>query len=221
MRPHRDHGGDHGDRPAGSRSALAVPFRAPGRGAADGDWWGQEVSTLPALSAELRNAVDGWLATGDLGQNDHEGFVRVKGRQREQLVAAGGRSVVRVAGAANAAHTPGQPVSPRGDTSHWLTPRPPRGNDGCVSGLLVAAGVQDQGTALFPADPDLLASRCKLPGRDQRTRRRAQAIRAFAILPALDGDRRSLKWRRQAVLRRYRAELDGCTSTVDGEKTSP
>lgn len=36
---------------------------------------------------------DGWLHTGDLGEIDEEGFVRVTGRQQEILVTAGGKHV--------------------------------------------------------------------------------------------------------------------------------
>ncbi|CAN5631005.1 long-chain fatty acid--CoA ligase [soil metagenome] len=37
--------------------------------------------------------VDGWLHTGDLGEVDGEGFVRVTGRRNDVLVTAGGKSV--------------------------------------------------------------------------------------------------------------------------------
>jgi len=57
----------------------------------------------PASSAERRQeaqeatavALDdgGWLHTGDLGEVDDEGFVRVTGRKQEILVTAGGKSV--------------------------------------------------------------------------------------------------------------------------------
>jgi len=37
--------------------------------------------------------IDGWLHTGDLGEVDGEGFVRVTGRRNDVLVTAGGKSV--------------------------------------------------------------------------------------------------------------------------------
>jgi long-chain acyl-CoA synthetase len=51
-----------------------------------GYWSGPTARTQDAPS-------DGWLHTGDLGEIDGEGFVRVTGRQQEILVTAGGKHV--------------------------------------------------------------------------------------------------------------------------------
>jgi long-chain acyl-CoA synthetase len=49
-------------------------------------YWHNESATREVL-------VDGWLRTGDLGEIDDEGFVRVTGRKKEILVTAGGKNV--------------------------------------------------------------------------------------------------------------------------------
>ena len=50
-------------------------------------YWGDEDATRESLQR------DGWLHTGDVGEVDDEGFVRITGRKKEILVTAGGKNV--------------------------------------------------------------------------------------------------------------------------------
>jgi long-chain acyl-CoA synthetase len=152
-----------------------------------------------------------WLRTGDLGEIDGDGFVRITGRTREILVTAGGKNVV---------------PAPLEDTvrTHPL-----------VDHCLVVGEDQPFVAALVTLDPELARdwaeARDKSPDLEQLALdpelrasvqeavdlanaqvSQAESIRAFTVLPVAWSDQTgeltpSLKLRRSAVMRAYRQEI--------------
>ncbi|MBM9461354.1 long-chain fatty acid--CoA ligase [Nocardioides sp. zg-536] len=168
-------------------------------------YWNNPKATAEAIDA------DGWFHTGDVGEIDDEGFVRITGRKKEILVTAGGKNVApavledRVRASALVSQClvvgDGQPFIGALITideeafSAWAEQR---GKRGSVADLI--------------DDPDLRAEIQAAVDDANKTVSKAESIRKFTILPhdwtEDEGHvTASLKLKRHVVMRDYVEEI--------------
>ncbi len=179
-------------------------------------YWGDPDATTEVLEP------DGWFHTGDLGEIDDEGFVRITGRKKEILVTAGGKNVApAVLEDRLRAHPLIDQCMVVGDgrpfiaalvtldheavdswARHHDKPVPSERRDGLV-------GVVD--------DPELRAALDSAVEEANRAVSKAESIRKYAVLPVQWSEEGgqltpSLKLKRDVVMREHRddvAELYG------------
>jgi long-chain acyl-CoA synthetase len=168
-------------------------------------YWGNDEATAEVL-------YGGWFHTGDIGEIDDEGFVRITGRKKEILVTAGGKNVAPA-------------LLEDRVRSHYL-----------VSQCMVVGDGQPFIAALVTIDPEALESWRELHGKkgsladlvddpdlvaeiqsavDEANKAvsQAESVRKFTIL-LVDWTEEagqltpSLKLKRNVVMREFRAEVE-------------
>ena len=172
----------------------------------------------PAAGGVVPAAAEGWLATGDIGELDDEGYLTITGRKKEMLITAGGKSVAPA------------------PLENWLRSHP------LISQCIVLGDRRPYVSALITLDMDGVTHWRRMNGKhpvpaellvtDDELRAilqravdeanklvsRPESIRRFAILPTdfteMDGHLTpSMKLRREAVLRDFAAEVEGLYAT--------
>ena len=152
--------------------------------------------------------ADGWLRTGDLGEIDDEGFVRITGRKKEILVTAGGKNVApAVLEDRLRAHPLVSQCMVVGDGRPFIAALVTL--DPEALGPWAAAHGKPAGPADLVDDADLRAEIQAAVDEANKAVSQAESIRRFAVLP---GDwteeagqlTPSLKLRRSVVMRELR-----------------
>jgi long-chain acyl-CoA synthetase len=168
-------------------------------------YWHNDEATREVL------APDGWFRTGDLGEIDAEGFVRITGRKKEIIVTAGGKNVAPgvLEDRLRAHHLvsqcmvvgDGKPyvaalvtIDPE-SFDHWALQRDKTG-----------------GVAAHTEDADLLAEVQSAVDEANKAVSKAEAIRKFDVLPVDWTEETgeltpSLKLKRNVVMREFRREI--------------
>jgi long-chain acyl-CoA synthetase len=175
-------------------------------------YWHNEAATAEAFDA------DGWLHTGDIGELDDAGYLRVTGRKKELIVTAAGKNVApAVLEDRLRAHPLVSQCQVVGDGRPYI---------GCLVTLDEEA--LDAWTARRPRlasspiadlirDPELIAEIQRAVDDANKAVSRAESIRRFRLLPVDFTERSgyltpSLKVRRGAVAKDFAGDIDALYS---------
>jgi long-chain acyl-CoA synthetase len=168
-------------------------------------YWRDAATTADVL-------VDGWLHTGDVGDFDADGFVRVTGRTTEILVTAGGKSVAPAVLEDRVRESPlVSQCMVIGDGRPFLAALVTLDRDGVVAWL--ATRRRSGAPSTLTDDPEVRAEIQRAVDDANATVSRAEAIRAFSIV-AGDWTEASgeltptRKLRRSVVQRRHHADIE-------------
>ncbi|MEO3756575.1 AMP-binding protein [Streptomyces sp. B6B3] len=171
-------------------------------------YWNDPAATRAALSE------DGWLATGDLGRLDDQGYLTITGRKKDILITSGGKNVSpsiledRLRGAPLVGQCmvvgDGRPF-----VGALVTLEP----DAVAHWLSVRRRPADTPAAELCADPEVRAEVQRAVDYANEAVSRAESIREFAIVPGGFTEENgmltpSLKIRRRAVAEAHAKDID-------------
>jgi long-chain acyl-CoA synthetase len=163
--------------------------------------------------ATASSIQDGWFHTGDIGELDHDGFLRITGRKKEILVTAGGKNVApAVLEDALRAHPLISQCVVVGDGKPFIAALVTLDAD-MYPGWAANNGMQGVPFAAARAHETVLAEVQKAVDAANTAVSKAESIRKFGIL---DGDftlesghlTPSLKLKRNIVMRDFEDEVD-------------
>jgi long-chain acyl-CoA synthetase len=180
---------------------LAGPNRFVG-------YWHNGSATAEALTP------DGWLRTGDIGELDNEGYLRVTGRKKELIVTAGGKNVApAVLEDRVRAHPLVSQALVVGDGRPYVACLITLDPEAVSAWLARRNRPADTSLAHLADDPDLLAEIQAAVDDANKAVSRAESIRKFRVL-ATDFTEQdgyltpSLKLRRNIVTKDFADEID-------------
>ncbi|MEV7428777.1 AMP-dependent synthetase/ligase [Nocardioides sp. NPDC092400] len=173
-------------------------------------YWENEDATREALEA------DAWFHTGDVGEVDDEGFVKITGRKKEILVTAGGKNVApAVLEDRLRAHALVDQCIVVGDGQPFIAALVTIDRESLPVWAAARGKSDDVGQLLD--DPDLRAEIEAAVEDANKAVSKAESIRKFSVLDAEwteEGGQLtpSLKLKRNVVMREFRAEVDALYS---------
>nr|WP_297426198.1 AMP-dependent synthetase/ligase [uncultured Actinotalea sp.] len=156
---------------------------------------------------------DGWFRTGDLGELDESGALRITGRSKEIIVTAGGKNV---APALLEDRLRGHPLVSQvvvvGDARPYVGALVTLDAE-MLPGWLAAHGLPEMDVATASTAPEVLAALDRAAERANETVSRAESVRRLRVLTTDFTEENghltpSLKVRRAAVLSDFATEVD-------------
>ncbi|MEV6969733.1 AMP-dependent synthetase/ligase [Hamadaea sp. NPDC051192] len=190
---------------------VTVRIAEDGEILAKGDIIFREYFNNPAATAEA--ITDGWFHTGDLGELDDEGYLRITGRKKEILVTAGGKNVApAVLEDRVRAHPLVSQCMVVGDQKPFIAALVTLDEESLPDWL---AGQGRAGATLddLRDDPAVRAAIQSAVDEANKAVSKAEAIRVFRILPrdfteATGELTPSMKVKRAVVMKEYADEID-------------
>ncbi|GAA1792775.1 long-chain fatty acid--CoA ligase [Planosporangium flavigriseum] len=170
-------------------------------------YWNNEAATAEALDA------DGWFRTGDLGDLDDDGFLRITGRKKELIVTAGGKNVApavledRLRG-----HVLVSQCMVVGDRQPFIAALVTIDEEALPAWKAEHGKPADAGVADLRDDEQLRATIQEAVNYANQAVSKAEAIKQFRILPRDFTDATgeltpSLKVKRNVVMKQYADEI--------------
>jgi long-chain acyl-CoA synthetase len=176
-------------------------------------YWGNEAATSEILDDA------GWLHTGDIGNLDDEGFLRVTGRKKELIVTAGGKNVApAVLEDRLRAHPLISQCMVIGDGRPYIACLITLDDEVLRHWKQQHGRPADATIADLAEDPELLAEIQAAVDDANQAVSRAESIRRFRIIDTDFTEESghltpSLKVRRNAVMKDFSAEIDALYAT--------
>lgn len=173
-------------------------------------YYNNEAATSEALS-------DGWFRSGDLGELDSDGYLRITGRKKELIVTAGGKNVApAVLEDRLRAHRLVSQCMVVGDAQPYIACLVTLDEE-ALPAWLAQHGKASMSLAEAAEDPDVVAEIQEAVDAANKAVSKAEAIKRFKIL-AVDWTEESgaltpsLKLKRNIVMKEYAGEVDALYS---------
>ena len=174
-------------------------------------YWRNEAATAEVMA-------DGWLRTGDIGELDEDGFLRVTGRKKELIVTAGGKNVApAVLEDRIRAHPLVSQVLVVGDGRPYVACLITLDEESVEIWKAKFPQYQSATMAELSEAPELLAELQGAVDDANKAVSRAEAVRRFHVLPGDFTEQSghltpSLKVRRNAIMKDFAGEVEALYS---------